>query len=375
VVYNASTGKYVMWMHWENGSDYGQARAAVAYASSVEGPYTYVGSFRPFASSGVTDHGLPGYMSRDCNLFVDSDGAAYFISSSNENMDLHLYRLSADYLSISSLVTKLFVGGQREAPVIFKRGSYYFLLSSGCTGWAPNQAKYSVSTSLASGWSALATVGDSTTFYSQPTSVIAVQGSSGTSYLYAGDRWAGAWSGSYQDTMYVWLPITFPSATTMSMAWANTVTPNVTAGTIAAASYNFTFTNVNSGKVMEVQNNSTADGGAVAQYTANGGNNQKWTLNYDGAGYFSLKNVNSAKVLDVPSSSTADGTALKQWTANGGANQKWRLVDKGSGRFLVVNKNSAKLVEVSGASTANSALIDQYAATGGSNQLWVLAPQ
>src|SRR5215470_18068046 len=28
VVYNASTGRYVMWMHWENGVNYGEARAA-----------------------------------------------------------------------------------------------------------------------------------------------------------------------------------------------------------------------------------------------------------------------------------------------------------------------------------------------------------
>src|SRR5262245_1687180 len=31
VIYNSSTGQYVMWMHKENGSDYSEARAAVAY--------------------------------------------------------------------------------------------------------------------------------------------------------------------------------------------------------------------------------------------------------------------------------------------------------------------------------------------------------
>jgi hypothetical protein len=44
VVYNASTGRYVMWMHKENGSDYGEARAAVAWSSTVDGAYTYQGS-------------------------------------------------------------------------------------------------------------------------------------------------------------------------------------------------------------------------------------------------------------------------------------------------------------------------------------------
>jgi hypothetical protein len=88
VVYNANTGRYVMWMHWENGVNYGEARAAVASSATVDGNYTYHGSFRPLANTGVVDHGKPGYMSRDCTLFVDSDGTGYFISAANENADL-----------------------------------------------------------------------------------------------------------------------------------------------------------------------------------------------------------------------------------------------------------------------------------------------
>src|SRR5262245_16507370 len=66
VIFNASTGQYVMWMHKENGSDYGEARAAVAVSSTVDGSYTYLGSSRPL-----------GYMSRDITLFRDDNGAAY----------------------------------------------------------------------------------------------------------------------------------------------------------------------------------------------------------------------------------------------------------------------------------------------------------
>ena len=57
VIYNAATGQYVMWMHKENGSDYGEARAAVASSATVDGNYTYQGSFRPL-----------GNMSRDITL-------------------------------------------------------------------------------------------------------------------------------------------------------------------------------------------------------------------------------------------------------------------------------------------------------------------
>src|SRR5262249_17905358 len=153
-----------MWMHWENGSDYGEARAAVAVGDTVDGNYTYRGSFRPLVSSGVMDHGKPGYMSRDCGLYVDTDGAGYFISASNENNDLNLYRLSDDYLSIKSLVGVLFPGGHREAPVLFKRNGVYFLLTSDATDWSPNQAKYATSSAIGSGWKGWTNVGDSTTF-------------------------------------------------------------------------------------------------------------------------------------------------------------------------------------------------------------------
>ena len=40
-MYNAATGKFVMWMHKENGTDYSEARAAVAVSDTVDGNYTW----------------------------------------------------------------------------------------------------------------------------------------------------------------------------------------------------------------------------------------------------------------------------------------------------------------------------------------------
>ncbi len=235
VIYNSSTDQYVMWMHWENGSDYGDARAAVAYCDSPDGNFTYQGSFRPYENQGITDHDKDGYMSRDCNLFVDTDGTAYFISTSNENMDLHLYRLTSDYRDIDTMVANLFVGQQREAPCLFKRNGYYILLTSGCTGWEPNQAKYAYSTSLSSGWSSLITIGNSTTYYSQPAYVVRIQGTSGTNYLYMGDRWAGAWSGKVNDSRYVWAPLTFSSDTSMSMIYYDCIAIDTETGKLSSS--------------------------------------------------------------------------------------------------------------------------------------------
>ncbi|XXS77737.1 family 43 glycosylhydrolase [Sorangium sp. So ce176] len=221
VIYNSSTGQHVMWMHKENATDYGEARAAVATSSTVDGGYSYRGSFRPL-----------GHMSRDITLFKDDDGAAYMISAARENADLHIYRLTPDYLNVSSLVKILWAGSWREAPALFKRNGVYFLLTSGATGWAPNQQKYATATSIGGTWSALQNVGDSTAYSSQTAFVLPIQGSSATSYLYMGDRWARAWSGPVNDSQYVWLPLQFPSNTSMSMSYSDQVTIDTATGVV-----------------------------------------------------------------------------------------------------------------------------------------------
>ncbi|WP_437663516.1 RICIN domain-containing protein [Sorangium sp. So ce1182] len=372
VVYNESTGEFVMWMHWENGVNYGEARAAVASSSTVDGDYTYHGSFRPLSDSGVSDHGKRGYMSRDCGLFVDDDRKAYFISASNENYDLNLYELTPDYLAIERLTAVLFPGGHREAPALFKRNGAYFLLTSGATGWSPNQARYATSRALGTGWSAMTNVADGTTYHSQSTYVLPVQGSAGTAYLYMGDRWAGAWSGRVNDSTYVWQPISFPSDTTMSMSWNNTLTIDTAAGTVTGATNNFKLVNRHSGKVMEVAGASSEDGAAVVQNPDSGGDNQKWSLNYNGSGYFRLTNVKSGKVLDVPDESTSDGIALKQWANHDGDNQAWLLIDVGGGDVQIRNKNSGKLIGVVQGSTDDAAAVEQRSSSGGEEQRWEL---
>lgn len=220
VIYNASTGKFVMWMHKENGVDYSQARAAVAVSDTVDGNYTYQGSFQP----------LGQYMSRDITTFVDSDGTGYMVSAARENYDLQIYKLTADYTGIDSLVANPWVGGHREAPALFKRGGVYFMLTSAATGWNANQQQYATATSLAGPWTAMTNVGDSTTYNSQTAYVLPVQGTSGTSYLYMGDRWGNSFGGTVNDSRYVWLPLTFPTSTSMSMSWYPEVSVDTTAG-------------------------------------------------------------------------------------------------------------------------------------------------
>jgi hypothetical protein len=344
-----------MWMHKENGVDYSEAKAAVAVSSTVDGSYTYQGSFQPLGDN----------MSRDITTFVDTDGTAYMVSAANENYDLHIYKLTADYTAIDSLVANPWVGGHREAPALFKRNGVYFMLTSAATGWSANQQQYATATSITGPWTAFTNVGDSTAYNSQTAYVLPITGTSGTSYLYMGDRWGNSFGGTVNDSRYVWLPLTFPTTTSMSMAsWYPEVSIDTTAGTVSgtSATYN-TLIARNSSKCADVANQSLWQGVAISQYTCNSGTNQKWWFKDLGTGYYELMGRGSSLCLQENS------TNVTQENCTGATTQQWSLTTSGS-YVLVKAAASGECLDVSGASTANSAAIITYTCSGATNQQW-----
>ena len=177
-------------------------------------------------------------MSRDITVFVDTDGTGYMISAARENYDLQIYRLTADYTGVAASSPTLARRPPRVS-ALFKRGGVYFMLTSAPSGWNPNQQQYATATSIAGPWTAMTNVGDSTTFGSQ-TAYVLRAGQFDTSYLYMGDRWGNSFGGTVNDSRYVWLPLTFPTSTTMSMSWSPEVTIDTATGTISgtSATYN-----------------------------------------------------------------------------------------------------------------------------------------
>jgi len=207
VIYNASSKKYVMWFHLElKGKGYAAARAAVAVSDSPIGPFQFVHSFRP-----------NGNMSRDMGLFVDEDGHAYQIYSSDENYALRLVQLTDDFLQPTRRDSLLF-RNHREAPAMFKQGKYYYLITSGCTGWAPNRAELHRATAPFGPWTSL---GDpmsgpesALTFGGQSTFVLPVAGKK-DAFIFMADRWN---SKNLMDSRYIWLPVQMQEGK-VSISW------------------------------------------------------------------------------------------------------------------------------------------------------------
>lgn len=93
-----------------------------------------------------------GQMSRDMTIFVDDNGKAYHIYSSEGNITLHIAELTPDYTGHTGKYVRAFINRYMEAPAICKHKGKYYLIASGCTGWAPNAARSAVAKNIAGPW-------------------------------------------------------------------------------------------------------------------------------------------------------------------------------------------------------------------------------
>lgn len=248
VIYNKKTKTFVMWFHHElKGQGYKAALTGLAISDKITGPYRYVKSVNP--NAGVWPFNFPaeykkveqepslqgiglqkpegqkivregffvrrdfekGQMARDMTLFVDDDGTAYHIHSSENNQTLHIAELTSDYQGFTGKYTRALEGKANEAPAIFKKDGKYYLISSGTTGWKPNPARLAMADHLFGPWQEL---GDpcrgsddqvKTTFWSQSTYILPVAGKK-DAFIYMGDRWTPE---NAIDGRYIWLPIQF----------------------------------------------------------------------------------------------------------------------------------------------------------------------
>lgn len=243
VIYNKKTRKFVMWFHLElKGKGYEAARAAVAVSDKPEGPYRLVCSGRvnpqkwpvnmteeerSISEGGelykewwtpewykTVEKGMfvrrdfqGGQMSRDMTLFVDDDGKAYHIYSSEENLTLHIAELSNDYLRHTGRYMRVSPCGHNEAPAIFKKDGIYWMITSGCTGWKPNEARMFSSPSIWGPWTQHPNPcrgeGAEKTFGSQSTFVLRL---AKDKFVFMADIWKPE---SLMYSGYLWIPIKF----------------------------------------------------------------------------------------------------------------------------------------------------------------------
>jgi hypothetical protein len=239
-----SSGQFVMFFHFESDKRYDDAAIGFAVADNPLGPFSFHHIQRPvpghwplntppelkdpesirqaeeiYAQGGqaIRAHANEanllgaciqrGQESRDMTAFVDDDGKAYHVYSSEMNSTTHIAELTDDLLGYTGRFCRIFVKRYMEAPCIFKRTGKYYFIGSGCTGWAPNAARSAVADSLFGPWQELGNPAcdedGEYTYHSQSTFVLPLPNDQ---YIFMADRWMPK---NAIDGRYLWLPIEF----------------------------------------------------------------------------------------------------------------------------------------------------------------------
>lgn len=218
ILFSAGTNQYVLWAHC---SDVGFSinRACIATTSvgaSIKGPWTWV----------ITGLDPDGHGYKDCTLFQEADGTAYTAYTDSTQTTIRVQKLSSDYLGVdgtsiiacSSCNTTTSGFGGTESPVLFRRGSTYFMILGASTFYVPHMdtnPEYITATSPMGTWSSaselFATNQTLTSYNGQPASVFQVP-SKTDAYVYVSDWWNHP-SEPDPGSTHQFLPLTFADAT------------------------------------------------------------------------------------------------------------------------------------------------------------------
>jgi beta-galactosidase len=230
IIYNDATKKYVMWFHYvgypgDHGVTPGTADAGVATCDTIDGHYAFLGFSRPIDEKGAV---------KDCTLFKDDDGSAYFIYDRLvstlapdtgryvKNRGLYMVKLSSDYLTFTTTCEKISRASNREAPVMLKHDGYYFLITSETTGWKFNCANYYCATNILGPYTLVSNpcTGPSaaTTCNSQGTCAFGMNGEK-DEYIFVSERHHPP---CMTDSSYIFWPVTFPSPSTLRLPYLPT---------------------------------------------------------------------------------------------------------------------------------------------------------
>ena len=219
VVHNKKTGKYVLWYNWY--ATLWDGQYGVATSDSPQGPFVLQNGNVHVTQEKPGDH----------NLMVDDDGTAYLIYTSIKNKhSISVEKLAPDYLS-STLNNSGFLGEGSEAPALFKRGKLYYALfdKTCCFGPEGSGARVFTAEKPLGPYRERANINRDAAgkpiIAAQQTYVAQLPTSSGTAYIWMGDRWGSRPDGvKGHDFQYWSSPLVFTAnGGILPMKWESNI--------------------------------------------------------------------------------------------------------------------------------------------------------
>ncbi|WP_426746551.1 RICIN domain-containing protein [Myxococcus faecalis] len=134
--------------------------------------------------------------------------------------------------------------------------------------------------------------------------------------------------------------------------------------------------NKSTGRCLDIDGPSTADGATIHQWDCHTGASQIWVVEPTDSGYSRFVTLHSGKALDVRDVSTADGAGIQQWGYGGGANQQFRAVATSGGYVRIEARHSGKVLDVTNCgSSTNGTVLQQWTWSNNDCQQFRLEPR
>ena len=125
---------------------------------------------------------------------------------------------------------------------------------------------------------------------------------------------------------------------------------------------------------LDVADASLVSGADVRLWHGNHSQAQKWYIEPDSEGYYTITSMCSGLVLDVADGGLAAGTNVRQCTPFGNNMQKWRLVDRGDGSFALISKGNALALDIADGACAAGAEVRTWTPNASGAQSFVFKP-
>lgn len=127
-----------------------------------------------------------------------------------------------------------------------------------------------------------------------------------------------------------------------------------------------------SGKVLDIDGPSAADGANLHQWQWYNLPNQLWRFEPAGDGAYRMISRHSGKACDVAAASWANGANVQQWSTNGTQAQDWWLQPVGASYCKILSRETGRVLDVANLSLTNGANVQQWDYVGGLNQQWLI---
>lgn len=128
--------------------------------------------------------------------------------------------------------------------------------------------------------------------------------------------------------------------------------------------------NVGTGRYIDVEGPSTAEGAIIQQWDLHAGNQARWVIARQTDGYYTIKSLYSNKYIGVEDSSIYNNAAIKQYASNASVGTRWGFSVSATGNYIITSKATGtydRVLSVPLDSNSNGTDLVQYTYSDDSN--------